>query len=110
MVDGDLVRQSAQRLVTCTREVALARAEFERVAGEQASASVEVQREAVRRWQVAEHREHEERARLAELLDAQPSDLVVRSEEVLCCCTYDADEPRHRRGTMPPEYTVYRGQ
>jgi hypothetical protein len=109
MVDSEAVQQSAQRLVVCVREVALARAEVEHVVGEQASVSVEVQRAAVRRWQMAEDREHDERARLAGLLDVSASDLIVSSDEVLYRCEHGADEPKHRRGTMPPEYTIYRG-
>jgi hypothetical protein len=108
MVDSDPVQQLARRLMLCARAVALARARFERIAAEQVPAPVEAQREAMRRWQVAEDRERETRSRLAGQLDVTASDLIVTANAVLYSCARDADRPRHRRGTMPLGYTIYR--
>jgi hypothetical protein len=110
MVDSDPVMDVARRLVVCARDVASARTEFERVTAEPSSAPVDVQREAMRRWQVAEDREHQERSRLAELLDVEASDLLATPHHVLYSCNQDADRPRHRRGVMPSEYTIYHHQ
>ncbi|HZN70107.1 MAG TPA: hypothetical protein VFC00_00250 [Micromonosporaceae bacterium] len=100
----------ARRLVLCARDVASARTEFERVTAEPVSAPIDVQREAMRRWQVAEDREHQERSRLAELLDVEASDLLATPQHVLYSADQDADRPRHRRGVMPPECTIYQHQ
>jgi hypothetical protein len=75
------------------------------------AAAVEVQRDAMRRWQVAEDREREERHRLAGLLDVGASELIVTAAEVLYACgVEDVDRPRHRRGTISPGHTIYRCQ
>jgi hypothetical protein len=110
MVDSDPVLDVARRLVLYARDVASARTEFEKVTAEPVSAPIAVQREAMRRWQVAEDLEHQERSRLAELLDVEASDLLATQEHVLYCADQDADQPRHRRGVMPPEYTIYHHQ
>jgi hypothetical protein len=108
MVDGDPVQVSARRLMACGREVAFARSVFEQVAVEQEPAAVDAQRDAMRRWQAAEADEREARCRLAELLDVEVAELIVTADEVLYVGIQDVDRPRHRRGTMPPEYTIYR--
>jgi len=110
MVENDPVLDVARRLVLYARDVASARTEFERVTAEPVSAPIDVQREAMRRWQVAEDREHQERSRLAELLDVEASDLLATPAHMLYSCGQDARRPRHRRGTLPPEYTIYHHQ